>query len=229
MDVFRNARGARSTVVVYGCNLDRSTRSKMLDGEILHSMRVMGLRHGHAEPEFTERDLRKAYLRSCKKLSPDKGGDAERFVALRNAYEHLKPYARRRADTAPTESGPPVYRGHVPQVSQNSTGPRHKNVEAAYAAMYGDRGPEARFAGRGDWLKQDVPTSERAPENVGMSRLHETFERVTQRGPTTVSTYVVEPSVAHTTVGHDIHDEGTDDFSIGTLADLQYAYRGALR
>ena len=183
--------------------------------------RMMGL-----EPGFTSDDLRKAYLCGCRKLAPDKGGDHRQFTVLQTANSVLKPYARRKE----VEIEKAVRSRADPRTlaSDPSKGQRHKSANSAYMAMYGDKGPALR--GHGDWLKQDVPPELRPPDSVSMSRLHETFEKLSTargNGPTTVSTHVVQPIAAYSTIGHDIND-AEDDFTIGALADLQRAYGGAM-
>ena len=41
------------------------------------------------EPPVTEDDLKKAYHKMCLKYHPDKGGDAEKFIEIKNAYDEL--------------------------------------------------------------------------------------------------------------------------------------------
>ena len=41
------------------------------------------------EPPVTEDDLKKAYHKMCLKFHPDKGGDAEKFIEIKNAYDEL--------------------------------------------------------------------------------------------------------------------------------------------
>ena len=42
------------------------------------------------EPPVTEDDLKKAYHKMCLKFHPDKkGGDAEKFIKIKNAYDEL--------------------------------------------------------------------------------------------------------------------------------------------
>ena len=57
---------------------------------VVFARKRMGLRIG-----FTERELRKAYMTGCRKLAPDKGGDARAFIKLQRAHSILLPFAGR--------------------------------------------------------------------------------------------------------------------------------------
>ena len=183
--------------------------------------RMMGL-----QPGFTADQLRRAYLVGCRKLAPDKGGDHRRFTALQEAHGVLKRYAQREeVDLANKIPARPMPESLTAAPTQ---GPRHKDANSAFAALYGNTGPTLR--GHGDWLKQDVPSEHRPPDHVSAARLNETFERLAKargRGPQAVSTHVVQPVAAFSSVGFDI-DDSADDFTFGCLADLQRAYGGAL-
>lgn len=191
------------------------------DRNIRRAVRMLGLR-----PDFTKEDLRRAYLRGARKLAPDKGGDERKFIALQDAYSLLKQYARRRevdVDTYLAERAEPSSLAAAPE-----KGKRHKDVNSAYAALYGSDSPSLQ--GRGEWLRQEVPQNERPPERVSEARLNETFEAFNKargRGPLAVSTHVVQPMFASSTVGYSI-DDSCDDYTIGTLPDLQLAYGGAM-
>lgn len=183
--------------------------------------RMMGL-----DENFTRKQLRHAYMCGCRKLAPDKGGDEKKFRKLQEAYEYLSCRASR--PNADIETTIQERNDHDNLLAAPQTGRRHKDVNAAYAAMHGDSGP--RLRGHGDWLKADVPANLRAPEKISEARLNDTFERIAHsngRGPLAVSTHVVQPMCAQTSVGFDIEDN-CDDFTIGHLADLQRAYNGAL-
>ena len=222
------------------------------DKKVRIAQRLMGLK-----PGFTERELRNAYLRGCRKLAPDKGGDAQSFIALQNAHAILLPHARRddmgsSSSAQDTMDGMLDQRGErrndqqasqgpvTPQMAQaartapeqlttNTRGadgqPRFKDANTAYQALHGDEGPKLR--GYGDWLKQDVRPELRPPEHISQARLHDTFENLANKrgdAPWTVSTNVVEPLHANTSVGHPIFDDA-EDYSDGRwLADLQAAY-----
>lgn len=202
-------------------SLCRLKMARIEDRRVRECAKMMGL-----APEFTQDELRKAYLRGCKKLAPDKGGDQARFLAMQDAYAFLKKYARRREVDL---SGPIPQRPEpVALTAAPEKGRRHKDVNAAFQALHGQDTPTLR--GRGEWLRSDVPESQRPPERISESRLNETFESINRaqgRGPMAVSTHVVKPCCAFTTVGYDIEDS-TDDFTIGNLPDLQRAYGGAL-
>lgn len=208
------------------------TVSQHSDRDVLVAQRMMGLDTG-----YTEADLRKAYKKGCKKLAPDKGGCASDFVKLQKAHALLIPFARRsevhvtletaqltRDGAAGEESvsrGGEAHQG----ASANQGNKKYKSVNEAYAAIHGN--VEGRLRGHGDWLKRDVREDLRPPEKVPEARLHETFEKLSASrgtGPWTVSTHVVKPLDADTSVGYPIHDDA-EDYSDGRwLADLQAAY-----
>lgn len=50
-------------------------------------MALLGLEQG-----FTPEDLKRAYRRAAHNSHPDKGGNAERFKQVKDAYEFLKSY-----------------------------------------------------------------------------------------------------------------------------------------
>lgn len=190
--------------------------------------RMMGLREG-----FTRDELRRAYLRGCRKLAPDKGGDVRRFDMLQEANAVLAMHAR---DGAREQRCDDINNGRSdtpdrPDATQLTAAPaagrRHKSANDAYAALYGSSGP--KLQGHGDWLKRDVPEEHRPPDKISPARLNETFERLASRrgyGPGAVSTHVI-PGAAQTTVAHALHD-ADEDFTLGALPDLRDAFRGAL-
>lgn len=172
-------------------------------------------------PNFTEKQLRRAYLTGCRKLAPDKGGDAAAFVELQSAHAILLPIAHRHQDpSASKDTG--ENEGRAPQPSLPR---KYKTANEAYAAIHGDA--ESRMRGYGDWLKREVRPELRPPDKIPEARLHETFDKIanSKRGAEwTVSTHVVQPLNASTSVGHPIHDD-VEDFSDGRwMADLQNAY-----
>lgn len=193
-----------------------------VDRKVREYAKMMGI-----EASFTREQLRESYLRGCRKLAPDKkGGDTKRFLALQEAYAYLKRHVQR----PEVDLHSPIEERAAPTslVAAPSKGRRHKDVNSAYAALHGESGPLLR--GHGDWLKSDIPNDQRPPDRINHARLNETFEKLAHargRGPLAVSTHVVEPVCAQTSVGYDIED-ASDDFTIGHLADLQRAYGGAL-
>jgi DnaJ-class molecular chaperone len=192
------------------------------DRKVREYAKKMGL-----DATFTREQLRDSYLRGCRKLNPDKkGGDTQRFLALQEAYSYLKRHVHR----PEVDLNRPIQERAEPGalVAAPAKGRRHKDVNSAYAALHGDGGPSLR--GHGDWLKSEIPDDQRPPDRINHSRLNETFEKIAHargRGPLAVSTHVVQPVCAHTSVGYDIEDS-SDDFTIGNLADLQRAFGGAL-
>lgn len=211
------------------------------DKEVAIARKRMGLCH-----EFTEQQLRKAYMTGCRKLAPDKGGDAEAFIKLQRAHSLLLPLARRPETRVNMASALLTRNGHGQEgiAREGRNGPhneddggrgngdpsctsakKYKNVNEAYSAIHGDA--MSRMRGHSDYMKRDVRAELRAPEKIPEARLHETFEKISAshpKGPLTVSTHVVKPLEASTSVGHPIHDE-TDDYGDGVwLTDLQTAY-----
>lgn len=178
---------------------------------------------------FTRDQLRNAYTRGCRKLAPDKGGDARKFRKLQEAYEYLLGRATRpKVDIEGTIEARELQNDEFRAAPQQNGRPRHKDANAAYAALHGNGGP--RLRGHGDWLKKDAPSNLRAPEKISESKLNDTFERIAHmngRGPLAISTHVVRPMCAPSSLGYDI-DDNCDDFTMGTLPDLQRAYNGAL-
>lgn len=189
-----------------------------LPRHVRESARMMGL-----EDDFDERDLRRAYLRGCKKLAPDKGGSKEKFQELQRAHAILRSHAVK----AGCDGDSAALDQRVDDLKQTSLPdlPRKYNsANAAYESMYGD--PILRMHGYGEWLKQDVPDQLRPPERIAPNRLNETFERIQEkRQRLVVSTHVVSPLMAHGTVGAPIEDNVEDftDTAKGML-DLQRAY-----
>ena len=197
------------------------------DKDVAIARKRMGLRLG-----FTEQELRKAYMTGCRKLAPDKGGDAQAFIKLQRANAILLSYATR-PETRVTMESAQLTRDGAGQEgiardckdTPPTSGKKYKNVNEAYVAIHGDA--TKRMRGHADYMKRDVRAELRAPDKIPEARLHETFEKVSAtRGPEpwTVSTHVVQPLEAMTTVGHPIHDEA-DDYGDGRwLTDLQTAY-----
>jgi len=192
----------------------------------------MGLQLG-----FSQQDLRKAYLRGCRKLAPDKGGDAESFDKLQRAYTTLLPLAMR-PEIAVDMASARASRGDASgstSAAHHGIGNGHeriaghakkfKTANEAYEAIHGDA--SKRMRGHQDYLRRDVRPELRAPDKIPEARLHETFDRVAAKRsetPWTVSTHVVKPLEADTSVGHPIHDDD-DDYGDGVwLTDLQRAY-----
>lgn len=192
-----------------------------LDPRTRECLKMLGL-----EQDFTPDQLRRRYLRGCRKLSPDKGGDPKLFNKLQEAYTFLRVHARR--DEIDLNQPLPPRPAPTTLTAVPSQGRRYKTANDAYAAMYGSDGCTLR--GHGDWLKGDVPLEQRPPDRVSESRLNDTFEvlnRSLGRGPQALSTHVVQPMVAHSTVGYDLNDSG-EDYTVGHLADLQRAFAGSL-
>ena len=197
-----------------------------VDKEAVIARKRMGL-----GPGFTERQLRKAYMTGCRKLAPDKGGDASAFIKLQRAHSLLLPFAVRPETTVSLASAQLTRDGTGQEGIARSSGDasepskkKYKNVNEAFNAIHGDA--TSRMRGHADYMKQDVRKDFRAPEKIPQARLHETFEKVSasRSAPWTVSTHVVRPLDAVTSVGHPIHDE-TDDYGDGRwLTDLQTAY-----
>ena len=177
-------------------------------------MKQLGL-----EPGFTQDHLRRAYLRGSRKLSPDKGGDANKFIAMQRAHAFLVPLADREQvdlDAPLPERTDPV---------RTETKPRFKSANDAFLAENGEHIPMAK-RGHGDYLKRDVNPDLRPPDRINAKRLNTEFERIAEaRGatPLTVSTHVVSAAFAAGSVGHPIIDDA-EDFSEQGLADLQAAY-----
>ena len=197
------------------------------DKEAVIARKRMGL-----HPGFTERQLRKAYMTGCRKLAPDKGGDAQDFIKLQRAHSLLLPFAVRPETTVSMASAQLTRdgagQGSIPRDSRDAPvapAKKYKSVNEAYTAIHGDA--TSRMRGHGDYMKRDVRAELRAPDKISQARLHETFEKVSAsriKTPLTVSTHVVQPLKATTSVGHPIHDE-TDDYGDGRwLTDLQTAY-----
>jgi hypothetical protein len=181
--------------------------------------------------DFTEKELRRAYMTGCRKLAPDKGGDADAFIMLQRSHSLLLPMATRPEVKVTMESAQLTRDGggqeSIERGPKNmpSTSKLYKNVNEAYGAIHGDA--SNRMRGYADYMKRDVRAELRAPDKIPENRLHATFEKISaSRSSTllTVSTHVVRPLDAATSVGHPIHDE-TDDFGDGRwLTDLQTAY-----
>jgi curved DNA-binding protein CbpA len=179
-------------------------------------MKQLGL-----EPGFTHEQLRRAYLRGSRKLSPDKGGDADKFIAMQKAHAFLLRLAAREE----VDLDAPLPERTDPVPVRPDSKPRFKSANDAYLAENGDRIPMVR-RGHGDYLKRDVNPDLRPPDRINAKRLNTEFERIAQaRGatPLTVSTHVVAPVYASGSVGHPIIDDA-DDFTEQGLADLQAAY-----
>ena len=198
------------------------------DKDVVVARKRMGL-----HPGFTQKQLRKAYMTGCRKLAPDKGGDAGAFIKLQRAHSILLPLARRAETRVSLESAQLTRDGAGQEsiarsdrdVSTPSATKKYKNVNEAYHAIHGDA--TNRMRGHADYMKREVRAELRAPDKIPQAKLHETFEKVSasrSTTPLTVSTHVVKPLDAATSVGHPIHDE-TDDFGDGRwLTDLQTAY-----
>lgn len=209
-------------------------------------MKQLGLEAG-----FTTKQLRTAFLRGSFKLSPDRGGDAAKFIALQKANAHLANYARREeVDIAndleralaerqsalaevsgrksPGElSGPGGDSSQARKSEDAQTNrPRYKNVADAFSAVHGDQS-ELVKRGHGGYLQREVRSEFRPPDRIAPARLNSEFERINQaRGapPLTVSTHVVEPVCAQSTIAYPIYDDA-EDFGDGRyLSDLQAAY-----
>ena len=183
-------------------------------------MKQLGLEAG-----FDQKQLKAAYLKGSLKLSPDRGGDANKFIALQKAHAHLIPLARRAEVNlnAPLPERP----ARASLVADGGkSGPRFKSVDDAFSTIHGDVS-ETIKRGHGEYLKKEVRPELRPPDKISPAHINTVFEKVSRArepAPSTVSTHVVSPMEAQSTVAYPIYDDA-DDFGDGrSLADLQAAY-----
>ena len=179
-------------------------------------------------PDFDTDQLRRSYLRGCKKLAPDKGGDTRKFQDLQRVHALLVPYARRvGSDQTTSDMQQCVSRlqvQHDRERTREQPGKRYATANAAYEAIHGGSS-SARTRGHGQWLKSDVAPELRPPDRIPFKQLNSEFERIRQaaNATTTVSTHVIAPMLAYGTVGSLI-DDADEDFTSEHGVDLQRAF-----
>ena len=189
------------------------------------------------DKNYDENTLKKGYLKLALKHHPDKGGDAENFRKITQAYQFLlkklgEKDSRKSHNDLKTENE---------EFMRNQMSDNRQNVNLSdkfdsnvFNKIYEENRQESNFdTGYGKWIEENQVTSDKIERgNVSKSNFHQKFQEQKKKQMNGDIVRYEEPQVSISFRGKDslvtLGDGKVDDFSGESSSGLQYRdYRDA--